>query len=242
MIVLGCVLVAVLVAAMVTLLCMYDQKIPECETLPVCTETPVVHTFQHSQFPITEQTFRKVTEVRHQLLKGVVSALEDEEIRYVLTGGNLLEFTRGKKIVQDDDLDLRIHRADLNKWMRYCRVAQTDQVRNLDLTDGRRLSVDQQRFNGFQVGLLHYDETLKEVEPVQVHADVVASVVGTDFWPDVDYLFSQPRRRVNYLGVEVMLPSVELTRKYLTRVYGKNYLVPAPVYSFSFDPNRTPPR
>jgi len=198
-------------------------------------------TFQHSKFPITEQTFRKVTEVRHQLLKGIVSVLEDEEIRYALTDGNLLEFTRGKKIVQDDDLDLRIHKDDLHKWMRYCRVCQTDQARNLDLTDGRRLSIDQQLFNGFQVRLLNYDETLKEVEPVQVHADVVASVVGTDFWPDVDYLFSQPRRRVNYLGVEVMLPSVELTREYLTRQYGENYLVPVPDYKFDFDPNSATP-
>jgi hypothetical protein len=39
-----------------------------------------------------------------------------------------------------------------------------------------------------------------------------------------------------------MLPSVELTRKYLTRVHGKNYLVPVPDYSFGFDPNSAPPR
>ena len=203
------------------------------------TETPAVQKFQHADFPITEKTFRKVTEVRRQLLKGVVSVMGAETIRYVLTDGNLLEFTRGKKIVQDDDLDLRIHRGDLDKWMQYLlREGETDQLHNLDLTDGRRLWVEQQRFNGFQVGLLNYDDPLKEVEPVQVHADIVASVVGKkDIWPDVDYLFSQPRRRVNYLGVEVMIPSVELTREFLTRVYGENYLVPVPDYKFDFDPN-----
>jgi len=194
--------------------------------------------FQHSGFRITEESFRKVTEVRRQLLRGVVSVLEENDIRYVISDGNLLEIARGKKIVQDDDIDIRIHTDDLEKWMRYCRISEVDKARNLDLRDDRRLSIEKQKENGIQIFLLNYSEDLEEVKSVGAHVDVVPASAATSIWINYEDAFTQPLRRVTYLDTEVFVPSVEMTHEMLVRTYGKKYMIPVPDLKFDFDPEK----
>lgn len=230
MIVVGLVLLGLLVC--------FCLRVRDRRKIPACVSSR--HSFQHSNFPITAQSFRKVKEVRRLLIKGVVSALEHHDIRYVVSDGNLLEMTRGKKIVQDDDIDIRIHTDDLNRWMEYCQTSNVDRERNLDLKDDRRLSHERQKENGFQVFLLNYDDDLEEVRRVNAHVDVVAAnVVVEDVWINYEDAFAQPLRRVNYMGTEVSVPSEEMTHALLVRTYGEDYMTPSPDLEFDFDPEDT---
>jgi len=184
--------------------------------------------YQHSGIEITESNYRVVTDIRRRLVAGVASALEEHGVRYVISHGNLLELTRGRRIVHDDDVDIRIHKEDMGKWMRYCvDSGEADAERGLSLKDPRRTSESKQKENGIQITLLD-----DQHEELGVHADVVASSV-----PNIDYdlAFSSPPRRVTYLGVPAWAPGEEATDALLAREYGESYLIPDVDCAVGFD-------
>ena len=187
--------------------------------------------YQHCDVLITEKNYAVVTDTRRRLIAGVTSALERHRVRYVLGHGNLLEFVRGEPIVHDDDVDIRIHRDDLDRWMGYCLEAgEKDEARALSLRDARRTDRGAQARNGMQLWLLddphpHFD----------VHVDVVSSTVPDPVWIDYHPAFETPLRRTTYLGVLVWVPSAEAARKLLIQEYGIDYLVPDAAQPVSFD-------
>lgn len=188
--------------------------------------------FYHSWIVVTEGGYRIVTEARRRLVRGVASALEDHGIRYVLGHGNLLEFTRGKAIVHDDDVDVRVDVRDFDRWMQYCaQTGSVDRARGLSLRDARRTDAAAQRVNGLQISLL--DDPHPRFD---VHVDVVPSVVSSPVWTDYSAAFTQPLRRALYLGVPVRVPSAEMAERLLRREYGPSFLVPDRQARVDFEP------
>ena len=85
---------------------------------------------------------------------------------------------------------------------------------------------------------LRYKNHLKSVKRAKVHVDiVVADAVVDNVWMNYEDAFSQPLRKVKYLGTYVWVPSEEMTHKLLVRTYGADYMTPVPDLKFDFDPD-----
>ena len=188
--------------------------------------------FQHSDVIITGVNYKYCHEYKKELFKNVVNVLNQNNIKYVLTSGNLLEYTRGEVIIQDDDIDIRFHKDDWNKWKKYCNSLGKD---NIDYTnnlkyDNRLRNFKQQNINGIQIRLNTFYMKSPD-KNFDIHCDLVKSDIVSGWfngwiWKNVDYLFSESLRKIIYLDISTFAPNKKLTHKYLYDAYGKNYIKP----------------
>ena len=78
--------------------------------------------FQHNKkIMVNKESYKYVYQVRQQILNNIDKLLNKLNIKYVISHGNLIEYTRGKKIYHDDDIDIRMDINDLDKWISYCK-------------------------------------------------------------------------------------------------------------------------
>ena len=173
--------------------------------------------FRHIDVAIDECSYTELYDHRQQLLAATVGMLEAQSIRYVLAAGNLIEHVRGAPILQDDDLDIRIHRSDVDK------LASSPVAPGLDFSDARARNATAMRINGVQYGLLR---PFRGLPPLAVHIDVVPSNVALGPWISYDYAFTQPLRTIRYMGVSMSAPSQEATHALLSLAYGPRYMTP----------------
>lgn len=196
----------------------------------------ITFVFQYnSNFTINKDTYAYVLEYKKQLLKGVTQLLNDLNVRFCISHGNLIEYERGKPILHDDDLDIRICVDDFDKWSKYCMSNNdnNDYKYNL-LFDNRINYIDSQKRNGVQVRLIQfqYEHGSKDLEKMDIHCDLVLNNIETDVWIiyDIDY---NNLRKVTYLGVNTYAPSKEDTVRILTKEYGSKYMIPNRSYLFN---------
>ena len=176
------------------------------------------------------------------MLNRIIHIFNTYNIRYFLANGNLLEFTRGKLIQQDDDIDIRIHNDDLPNWMEYCLTLARLNNKYMDyhnvlVFDNRAHDMKKQIYNGIQVVLNVPNVSNKKLNVLHqiyknqfkdgIHMDIVPAQCGfSSYWKTQSYVFQEPLRKVSYLNSLVCVPSAKMTDKVLTQDYGKDYLIP----------------
>ena len=184
--------------------------------------------YQHNfKVKVNKQSYEYVTQYRHQLLSNIAKLLDNLDIKYVISHGNLIEYVRGKPIYHDDDIDLRFDINDFWKWERYCKNLNNllDYKYNLKY-DHRIFDTKKQLYNGIQVKLIEFINTnnIKEFN-MDIHCDLVASNVGSKIWKDYNIDYSNIRK-IKYLGVNTYAPSHHDYDYVLKKEYGKKYMIP----------------
>tara|TARA_B110000971_G_scaffold108364_2_gene111031 strand:+ start:110 stop:814 length:705 start_codon:yes stop_codon:yes gene_type:complete len=198
--------------------------------------------FQHTNVVITDDTLLYVKLYKKALLYYTIQILDKYNIKYFLSNGNLLEYTRGKTIKQDDDVDIRIYDKDFDKWMKYCMTLKKWENKYVDkdnilLFDDRAHNSNRQLYNGIQITLnvpnipnnklnkLH--SIYKSVFNNGIHLDLVPSNCEIHkVWKNQSYIFTDKLRKVSYLNTKVSVPSKKMTHIVLTQDYGRDYITP----------------
>lgn len=184
--------------------------------------------FQHNtRIKVNKQSYEYVSQYRHQLLSNVAKLLDDLDIKYVISHGNLLEYVRGEPIYHDDDIDLRFDINDFWKWERYCKNLNNrlDDKYNLKY-DKRIFNPKRQLYDGIQIRLIKFMNTdnIKEFN-MDIHCDLVASKVPHRTWMNYHIDYSN-LRKIKYLGTNTYAPSLYDSDYVLKTNYGKNYIKP----------------
>lgn len=181
--------------------------------------------FQHNKLKITKESYTYVFEYKQQLLYSITKLLNDLGIKFVISHGNLIEFTRNKPIYHDDDLDIRFNKNDFYKWENFCNNNNKILPKYNLKFDHRFKDFHKQIYNGIQCRLIKFynKNNINEYE-MNLHCDLVANIVGNKFWPDYNINYNS-LRKIKYLSVETFAPSIKDTHKVLSKQYG-NYLIP----------------
>jgi len=183
--------------------------------------------FQHNNIEITEKTYTYVSEYKKQLLLNITRLMNNLDIKFVISHGNLIEYQRGSPLFHDDDLDIRFNVDDIDKWEIFCKENDANLNKYNLRFDNRFHDIKRQKYNGIQCWLIKFsnNHNIQEFTEFDIHCDFVANNVEFKFWPDykVNYLNS---RKVKYLDVDTFAPSIEDTHKVLCMEYGENYMIP----------------
>ena len=184
--------------------------------------------FQHNkQYEINESTYLYVYNYKKQLLQNIDKLLELLNIKYYVSYGNLLELVRGKPIYQDDDLDIIFDINDLNKWYKFCENNNNLIKWNLKFDD-RWKDINKQKLNGIQARLIKFDNPLNIDEyNMDIHMDLVASKVGSDYWPNFKVNFNN-LQKVNLWNVPTYIPDINDLFTILHTTYGEDFMIPKP--------------
>ena len=76
--------------------------------------------FQHNKHVnITNKSIECLQNYKRELLKRITKVFTDNDIKYFIGNGNLLEIERSKNILQDDDIDIRYSNIDIDKFTTY---------------------------------------------------------------------------------------------------------------------------
>ena len=186
--------------------------------------------YQHSGIEINKNNYKYVKEYKKELFKNIVSVLNNNNIRYVIGHGNLIEYERKRPIIQDDDIDIRYNVRDIVRYIKYCKSLKNNvDIENNLVFDDRLTNFKQQLNNGIQVRLHKFDSNIEYTG--DIHCDLVPNkLINQNFWIDYN-VFCKPLRKIKYYGTESYAPSKELTKYYLEKEYGKNYMHPIVDYS-----------
>ena len=182
--------------------------------------------FQHNKVPITWDSYKFVQDYKRQMLTNVTKLLNDHNIKFVICYGNLLEYERGKPIYRDDDIDIIFDVKDIKKWEYVCNSNNRRFTKYNLIFDTRFKNMKRQKINGIQCQLIKYEnkENRKEYK-MDIHCDIVASVVRNKFWPDLNIDFYN-LRKVELYNVKTYAPSKLDTVRILTETYGPEYIIP----------------
>lgn len=183
--------------------------------------------FQHNtEFSVNNETYKYVYEYKKQLLFNITNLLNDCEIKFVISHGNLIEYERKQPIYHDDDLDIRFDMNDLPKWKHFCNNNDIVLHKYNLILDDRLKNIEKQKYDGIQCRLIKFDNqhNIKEYK-MDIHSDLVMNIVESDFWKDYKINFNN-LRKIIYLDVETYAPSSDDAIKVLTLEYGPTYLIP----------------
>tara|TARA_B110000438_G_C15595652_1_gene555768 strand:- start:60 stop:737 length:678 start_codon:yes stop_codon:yes gene_type:complete len=175
--------------------------------------------FQHNNIYINKENFEYMRAYKKELFKNVTKLLDDLDIKYVISDGNLLEYYRGDIIVEDDDIDIRVNYKDWDKFEKYnLTYDKVDKKYNLtyDIVDKKWYHIRLNKFKEFQN------------EKFDIHCDLVSSdLIGTSgCWLNVNYFFDKELNNVKYMGVNTYTPQNGLINKFLKEYYGPNFNKP----------------
>tara|TARA_X000000950_G_C13784012_1_gene606380 strand:- start:67 stop:726 length:660 start_codon:yes stop_codon:yes gene_type:complete len=213
--------------------------------------------FQHNnKIIVTQETYEYVKGYRQELLKSCSKLLNDLCIKYVISHGNLIEYSRQTPIYHDDDLDIRIDVNDTNKFEKV-------NTMNMEVIEGkcifndynlvldkRCINLDKFKVNGVQGKLIEFNKHLPF--KMNIHVDIVPNITDTEpierynsykkckyfekFWIDYDIDYTNLREIV-YMNTHTYAPSLNDTKKVLEKQYGTNYIIPNLSYKLDFNPN-----
>jgi hypothetical protein len=193
-----------------------------------------INTFQHNtNVSINKDTYTYVLEYKRQLLQNITNLMNDLEISFVISHGNLIEYERGTAIYHDDDLDIRFCVNDIDKWKNYCTDSSNIDNSKYNLFFDKRFSnINQQRINGIQATLIEFKNynNINIYDKIEIHVDLVSNDIISSVWVeyDIDY---KNLRRIKYLNVDTYAPSKDDTIKILTSEYGNNFMIPNKTYT-----------
>jgi len=188
---------------------------------------------QNDHITVTPHVYYYVREYKRQLVFFITKLLDDLNIKFVISHGNLIEYERGSPIHHDDDVDIRMNIKDCYKWVTFCK--ENNNATNYNLVFDSRFKnkgISSQQYDGIQCRLITFinkqninKQKIKEYK-MDMHCDLVASIVECKrIWSDYNIDYSD-LRKINYLGVETYAPNKNDTKRVLIRDYGINYLIP----------------
>lgn len=184
--------------------------------------------YQHNRsIIVTPTTHKYIYQYKKQLLKNITRLLNDLQIKFVISHGNLLEFERRETIYQDDDLDIRFDCNDWNRWDSYCLKPKNKNNPKYNLIfDNRFTNIKQQQLNGIQCRLIHFNNPHHiKCFTMDIHCDLVNHKINSKTWIYYDINFSQ-LRPITYLGINTWAPNKKDSIRMLKKDYGTNYLIP----------------
>jgi hypothetical protein len=139
--------------------------------------------FQHNknEEQIHFDSLKYVREYKRQLMVNIHKLLKKLNIKFVIDGGNLLEYTRGKMIQRDNDIDIRFDINDFQKWKKFCNENKKKDVEleyNLKFC-WRFNNIDRQLYNGIAIRLLKFINTNNiKTYSIDVSCDFIVSEVS----------------------------------------------------------------
>jgi hypothetical protein len=181
--------------------------------------------FQHNHRKITEEDYNYMIAYKRELLKNIGNLLDKLGIKYVISHGNLLEYTRGTPIYQDDDIDIRYDINDLDKWLEYCKsLTKCSDIEN-NLTILRKIMGLGPFKKMYIIKLRHFQYEHKVPFNFKIWCDFIANDINIGTFGRYD-VFQEELRKIQYLGVDTYVPNQILTEKLLSDEYGNNYIIP----------------
>lgn len=184
--------------------------------------------FQHNNhIKITKESLTYVQEYKKQLLSGISKLLFDLDIKFTIAHGNLIEYSRGKLIQHDDDIDIRFDIGDFEKWRKFSESCLSRYLQKYNLYfDERFHDAKAQIHNGIQCRLIRFkNEKNMKTFKMDIHCDLVCNIVSHELWNIYDIDFSKVQK-VFYLGVETYVPIDNDLQYILKKQFGENYLIP----------------
>lgn len=183
--------------------------------------------FQHNRIKITRTSYAYVKSYKLELMANLSNLFSDICVRYVISHGNLLEYERGQSIFQDDDLDIRVCKLDIEKWENYCKDPKNQANSKYNLRfDNRFHDMNKQKNNGIQCRLMHHvTDATDELKNMNIHADIVFDTVTSKQWMDYDIDWDNIVR-ITYMGTLTYVPKKEDIVRLLKKNYGEKYLIP----------------
>ena len=183
--------------------------------------------FHNETIIVNKHTYSYVYNYKKQLLYNISNLLTTLNIKFVISHGNLLEYTRDKLIYHDDDLDIRLNISDKEKWSDYCKNNSRESQKYNLIFDHRFKNIGKQLYNGIQARLLKFNNpnNIPEIK-MDIHLDLVFNKVKLKkIWKDysIDY---NNLRKVKYLGISTFAPNLKDTHLVLKKEYSKKYIKP----------------
>ena len=183
--------------------------------------------FHNETIIVNKHTYSYVYNYKKQLLYNISNLLTTLNIKFVISHGNLLEYTRDKLIYHDDDLDIRLNISDKEKWSDYCKNNSRESQKYNLIFDHRFKNIEKQLYNGIQARLLKFNNpnNIPEIK-MDIHLDLVFNKVKLKkIWKDysIDY---NNLRKVKYLGINTFAPNLKDTHLVLKKEYSKKYIKP----------------
>ena len=102
--------------------------------------------FHNETIIVNKHTYSYVYNYKKQLLYNISNLLTTLNIKFVISHGNLLEYTRDKLIYHDDDLDIRLNISDKEKWSDYCKNNSRESQKYNLIFDHRFKNIGKQLF------------------------------------------------------------------------------------------------
>lgn len=186
--------------------------------------------FQHNRtIKINVNSYEYVKAYKSEMLRNLAQLFSDIHVRYVISHGNLLEYERGQPIFQDDDLDIRVCKLDIEKWGAYCKepTNQTNPKYNIRF-DNRFHNMDRQKNNGIQCWLINFNfkDTTDALTKMNIHADIVFDSVPSKQWMDYDIDW-EGIEEITYMDTITYVPKKEERNRLLKKNYGgRRYIIP----------------
>ena len=82
-------------------------------------KSKTVAKYQHNNVTITDDTLSCLDMYRYELLKRVAKVLHENNIKYFVGHGNLIEIKRNKQLIHDDDIDIRFDKNSKSNLVKY---------------------------------------------------------------------------------------------------------------------------
>ena len=187
----------------------------------------------HSEIYLTKDIVKTIYSDLQEMCAFCKSIFDKLNIRYVMANGSLIEIIRGKCIINDDDIDIRIHKDDVDKLMKYGQNFVEnkdgrfyDKINKDMFFDGRICNKDSFCDNGVQ---------LFSVKNKFIHCDIIPADVEGGPWIDYSMAFDEPLRNAIYKNIHIKIPSKKMTNILLKTEYGV-YSSPM-IKTFSYNNN-----
>jgi hypothetical protein len=148
--------------------------------------------------------------------------LNDLNIKFVISHGNLIEYERESPIYHDDDLDIRFDKNDLEKWISF-------RSKNTTILNDYNLKFDEKVLkipNWYHFSLIKFNnpQNIREYK-MRLFCDFVINICSDKFWDDYDIDYNN-LRTITYLETTTFAPSKDDTIRVLSNYYGNDYLIP----------------
>ena len=189
--------------------------------------------YPHSELKVNKHNKELVESNLLKLLKDVTKFLEKNEIRYIISDGTLLGAYRNSSIIHgDDDIDMRIHRDDWNKF--YEKIKKSKYFYNNYFISNSKFKPKDNKWLQIHCkiktpgGSLHMDIVSSELEAKN-------PLNNNWVFKNADNNFDLPTEPIKINNITVQGPNKKLIEPILEDIYGDDFMIEKP-YTYNERP------